>query len=309
MSRRFRPGTWAIRHLQVALGSLGCLLRSPLGSLMTVAVIGIALALPSGLMVLMGNVQNLVNDWDGPASVSLFLKQEVDDAAARSLGEKIAERPGVEQLEVIGRQAALDEFREHSGFAAALDVLEENPLPAVILVRPKDDADLIAAKTLTEQLGKLPEVEAAQLDLQWVKRLRSITEIVRQGIYLLAVLLTLAVLLIIGNTIRLEIQNRHSEIEIIKLVGGTDAFVRRPFLYHGLWLGLLGGLTAWILVAAAIVMLDPPVSRLAELYHSGFRLLGPGLLESAGLLIGGAVIGWLGAWVSVGRHLSAVEPS
>jgi cell division transport system permease protein len=311
MSRRrgWLVGAWIARHFQVGLGSLGHLLRTPLASLMTVAVIGIALALPTGLLVLMGNLERVVQDWDGPASISLFLAAEVGDEAAQALGERIGRRADVDGVDIIGRDAALAEFREHSGFAAALDALDENPLPAVILVRPRNDDDAAAATVLTQALEKLPEVESAQLDLQWVKRLHGITEALRQGIHLLAVLLTLAVLLVIGNTIRLEILNRHEEIAICKLVGGTNAFVRRPFLYHGIWLGLLGGVTAWILVAASVILLDPAVSRLAELYHSGFRLLGPGPSESLALLAGGGGTGLVGAWIAVGRHLDAIEPS
>ncbi len=305
----FNPGNWMARHLQVALGSLGCLLRAPLGSLMTTMVIGIALALPAGMLVLLGNLQQVVSAWEGPASITLFLKQEVDDTAADSLGERIREQEHPEGLQVVGRAEALAEFREYSGFGSALDILDENPLPAVILIKPgarNDSPD--AATRLAKRLGQLPEVELAQFDLQWVQRLHGITEIARRGAYLIAGLLALAVLLIIGNTIRLEIQGRHDEIAITKLVGATDAFVRRPFLYHGLWLGLLGGIAAWILVASAVITLEPPVTHLAQLYHSGFRLLGPGVLESTALLAGGAVTGWMGAGLAVGRHMSAIEP-
>jgi cell division transport system permease protein len=304
----FRPLNWLARHLQVSLGSLGCLARRPLGSLMTIAVLGIALALPAGLLVLLGNLQQVVGDWEGPASISLFLRMEVDDEQARALAERIRTDPESGGVQLVTRSEALEEFRQYSGFGAALDALDSNPLPALILVKPAADSDPPAAGALTERLGRLPEVELAQLDRQWVERLHGITEIARRGTWLIAGLLALGVLLIIGNTIRLEIQGRRDEIVISKLVGATDGFVRRPFLYQGLWLGLLGGITAWILVASAVVTLDPPISRLAGLYHSGFRLLGPGLVESGLLLAAGALTGLLGAWLAVGRHLSAIEP-
>jgi len=305
----FNPSAWLTRHAQVALGSLGHLARTPLGSLMTVAVIGIALALPSGLLVVLNNLQQVVDQWQGPASISLFLKQEVSDADAEALGQRIRadERPA--ELQVISHAEALEEFRTHSGFGEIVEVLDENPLPAVILVRPQAEQDGPGAATaLAERLGALAEVEFVQLDLQWVQRLYGITEIARRGSYLIAALLAAAVLLIVGNTIRLEIQNRREEIAVTKLVGGTDAFVRRPFLYHGLWLGLLGGWVAWLLVRTGTGVLEPSVTRLAALYHSGFRLLAPGLPEIAILLGGGALIGWLGAWVAVGRHIRDIEP-
>ena len=304
----FHPLNWLARHVQVGLGSLGCLVRKPLGSLMTIAVLGIALALPAGLLVLLGNLQQVVGGWEGPASISLFLEMEVNEEQARALAERIQADPRSGGVQFVTRSEALDEFRQYSGFGAALDALDANPLPALILVKPSADADPRAAETLTEHLGKLPEVELAQLDRQWVERLHSITETARRGTWLIAGLLTLGVLLIIGNTIRLEIQGRRDEIVISKLVGATDGFVRRPFLYQGLWLGLFGGVTAWVLVASAVVTLDPPISRLAGLYHSGFRLLGPGLVESMLLLGAGALTGLLGAWLAVGRHLSAIEP-
>ncbi len=305
----FSPGPWLTRHLQVALGCIGNLLRTPLGSLMTVAAIGIALALPAGLLVLLGNLQQVVGQWEEPVAISLFLKQEVGDSEAEALGQRIRDDENPALLQVISRAGALEEFRAHSGFGSVLEVLDENPLPAVILVRPaaeKDGPEAVA--TLAKRLGRLPQVEFAQLDLQWVQRLYGITEIARRGTYLIAVLLSVAVLLIVGNTIRLEIQNRHDEIAIAKLVGGTDAFVRRPFLYHGFWLGLLGGGTAWLLVRTSTGVLESSVTRLAELYHSGFRLLAPGLPEAVVLLGGGALIGWLGAGVAVGRHIRAIEP-
>ena len=304
----FHPLNWLARHAQVSLGSLGCLARNPLGSLMTIAVLGIALALPTGLLVLLGNLQQVVADWEGPASISLFLHMEVDDEQAGALAERIEADPKSGGVQLITREAALAEFRQYSGFGAALDALDSNPLPALILVKPATEGDPGEAEALTEHLAKLPEVELAQLDRQWVERLHGITEIARRGSWLIAGLLALGVLLIIGNTIRLEIQGRRDEIVISKLVGATDGFVRRPFLYHGLWLGLLGGVTAWILVASAVVTLDPPISRLAGLYHSGFRLLGPDLLDSAALLAAGALTGLIGAWLAVGRHLSAIEP-
>jgi cell division transport system permease protein len=305
---RLRPLNWLARHAQVGVGSLGCLARRPLGSLLTIAVLGIALALPAGLLVLLGNLQQVVGNWEGPASLSLFLKMDVDDEQARELAERIQAEPGVTGIQLVTRGEALGEFRQYSGFGAALDVLESNPLPALILVKPDVDSESSAAQALAERLAKLPEVDLVQLDRQWVKRLHGITEIARRGTWLVAGLLVLGVLLIIGNTVRLEIQGRRDEIVISKLVGATDSFVRRPFLYQGLWLGLLGGVTAWILVAFAVVTLDPSINRLASLYHSGFRLLGPGPTESLLLLAAGSLTGLTGAWLAVGRHLGAIEP-
>lgn len=304
----FNPGAWLTRHLQTALGSLGHLLRTPLGSSMTVTVIGIALALPAGTGVLLANLQQVLAQWEGPASISLFLKDAVSDEQAQQLSRRLSLEFPVE-AELIDREAAMEEFRSYSGFGDALAILEENPLPAVILLRlDKDSGAPRQVQNLAERMRQLPEVDLAQLDLQWVQRLQGIAEAARRGAYLVTGLLGLAVLLIIGNTIRLEIQNRHEEIAITKLVGATDAFVRRPFLYHGLWLGLSGGLVAWLLVSSAVSILAPPITHLADLYHSGFRLRGLDLGQITGLLGGGTLIGWIGAWIAVGRHIHAIEP-
>jgi len=301
---------WIVRHVQVALNSLGRLYRSPSSSLMTTAVIAIALALPTGLYLLTGNLQRLSTQWDGNTNLSLFLHHSVSLQQAGALQKKLAQMPEIESLQLITPEQALAEFRALSGFGDVLDVLDENPLPAVIAVKPdKEHSDADAAAALLEKLRGLPEVELAQLDLQWVRRFSAIVHIVRRSIWVMAALLGLAVLLIIGNTIRLEIQGRREEIEITKLIGATNGFIRRPFLYSGLWYGLAGAILASVLVEIAFLQLYNPVSQLAGLYQSGFSLNTLSFADSLGLFAAGAVLGLLGAWLAVGRHLAAIEPS
>jgi len=309
-TRGGRPLVWLLRHAQVAVSSLGRLSRAPLSTLMTAAVIGIALALPTGLDVLLNNLQQLAGGWTGAVSISLFLHEEVSDPQAERLAEALRARPEILSVEVLDRDQALEEFRRSSGLGAALDALEENPLPAVLVLKPREVfAAPEAAERLLAELDALPETDIAQLDLQWVQRFHAITEIARRGVLVLGGLLALAVLLIVGNTIRLEIQNRHAEIEITKLIGATDAFIRRPFLYCGLWYGLLGGLIAWLMVSVSLWAIKGPVERLAGLYQSGFDLSAVSLETLAGLLAGSALLGLLGSWVSVGRHLHLIEPA
>ncbi len=314
-ARRRPPRSWPsprrylLRHAQVALASLGRLVRNPASSLMTAAVIGIALALPAGLLTLLDNLQRLSTGWDGGATLSLFLRHEVDTDAARALAGRLQGWPEVAGVTLLTPEQALAEFRELSGFGDALDALPGNPLPAVLIVQPEDaHAGPEGAGALLERLQALPEVELAQLDLQWVRRFQALMEIGRRGVLVIGVLLALAVLLVIGNTIRLDIQNRHEEILVTKLVGGTDAFVRRPFLYGGLWYGLAGGLIALLLVEAAHLLLAGPVRRLAGLYHSNFSLSGLDLATAGLLLALGAGLGLAGSWLAVGRHLDAIEP-
>lgn len=315
-TRRGKPGlrqTWhhyRRLHAQSLLSSLGRLFRSPFSSLMTIAVIGIALALPSGLLVLLDNLQRLNASWSGSTSISLFLKENISDSGAEQLANTLRDWPNIERIQSLPRDQALAEFRELSGFGEALDALEENPLPNVLIVYPKAGAvPETDIEALLRDLSQQPQVELAQLDLQWVKRFSALMEVGRRGILVVGALLALAVLLIVGNTIRLDIENRREEIEVCKLIGATDSFIRRPFLYTGFWYGLLGALLAWLLVAIGMALLDTPVRRLAGLYDSRFLLAtlsGEGITL---LALAGLALGLCGSWLAVGRHLRAIEPS
>ena len=297
------------RHLQVALNSLGRLYRAPFTSLMTTAVLGIAMALPTGLYLLTDNLQHLTRHWDSNANLSLFLRQDISVTGARQLADKLRNWEEIETLQVISPEQALDEFRQLSGFGEILDTLDENPLPTVLAIKPiGSSANAASAASLLERLRGLSEVEFAQIDLQWVKRFNAIVNIIRRSIWILASLLGLAVLLIVGNTIRLEIQNRREEIEITRLIGATNSFIRRPFLYSGLWYGLIGAIIGGVMVQFGLWQLRAPVAQLASLYNSSFSLQTFSIAEALLLLLTGTVLGLIGAWLAVGRHLAAIEP-
>lgn len=297
---------YLLRHAQVLFATFGQLARAPLATLLTLTAIGITLALPSGLYVVLDNLERLSAGWERSAQVSLFLKRDVSEAGARKLAQQIRALPTVTGVEFISRDAALAEFKRESGFGAALNALDSNPLPAVLIVRPAA-SDPLAVETLVASLARLPGVDLAQLDIEWLRRLTAVLQLAERAVLLLAVLLSLAVLLIIGNTIRLGVVNRQTEIEIVQLVGGTPAFIRRPFLYTGLLQGLLGGLLAWILVDSSLWLLNGPTHELAGLYGSRFALSGLGV--SLGLIVasGGAVLGWMGARLAVGQQLRRFE--
>jgi len=307
-SATFAP-VYLVRHAQVLIASLGRLYRNPMSTLMTAAVIGIALALPATLLVALNNLQRLSGGWNGAASISVFLKQTVSDGQAADLASRVGAWAGVGSVRTITRDQALAEFRRLSGFGKALDALDSNPLPAVLVVKPARQNDPAAVQALLLKLRQLPQTSMAQLDLQWVKRLAAIMAIGRRGVLVVAALLGLAVLLVVGNTIRLDIQNRRREIEVAKLIGATDAFIRRPFLYSGAWYGLFGGVAAWLLVSMALWATGGPVQQLALLYQSQFRLIAADAGTVLTLLVGGALLGLLGSWLAVGRHLAAIEPS
>ncbi len=310
LSLRMRVQGYFLRHLQTLLGALGRMTREPLASIMTVAVIGIALALPACLHLLVVNGKALSGSWKSVADISVYLDRTTSAERVQSLAEELRDWPEVATLEHVPADAALDEFAEFSGFGDALGALEDNPLPELFVITPGagfGDADSLAG--LADALRLVPEVDIVQIDTAWVKRFNAILDLIRRSVALTGVLLAMAVILIVGNTIRLDIENRRNEIEVTKLVGGSDAFVRRPFLYSGLWYGLGGGLLASILVALALLLLRAPVARLAGEYGSGFQLRGAGLDGTVGLIVAGALFGWLGSWIATTRHLRRIEPT
>jgi cell division transport system permease protein len=294
-------------HRSNCVGALVRLARQPFASVLTVLVIAIALALPAGLRVAVNNADAVSESWQGAADFTVYLKLDVSAEAARRLARAIEARGDVASVTLIDRDAALAEFRSKSGFGEALDALDGNPLPHTLVVRPASgvDADVGA---LADAIGALPEADVVQVDTAWVARLRAMLALASRLVDLATALLGLAVAIVIGNTIRLEINNRSTEIEVTKLVGGTDGFIRRPFLYLGLWYGLAGALVAELLVAAGLLLLGPPVRAVAALYGSGFALRGLSLEESGVLLAGGALLGWAGAGLAAARHLRAIEP-
>lgn len=304
---------WFSRHLQNLVGALGRLLQQPLANSLTVFVIGISLALPACLHVFVGNAQSLSGHWNRALDISVYLKKSVDAPAAERLADKLKKRKDVAELRLINAEEALKEFREYSGFGAALDALTDNPLPHVLVITPvtvqTESMDLdgrLAA--LATELRSLPESELVQLDTAWVQRLSAMLDAARRAIVMIAVLLALGVMVIVSNTIRLDIQNRRDEIEIAKLVGAGNAFVRRPFLYSGFWYGLMGGLLAVLIVTLTVGVLSGPVQRIAGLYGSSFALQGLSLRHAAAVLLAGVGVGWLGSLIATNRHIRHIEP-
>ncbi|MDT8451147.1 MAG: permease-like cell division protein FtsX [Gammaproteobacteria bacterium] len=302
--------TYFIHHLRVLLGSLGRLTRQPLSTLMTMAVIAIALTLPAGLYLALNNISGLSAGWDSSTKISLFLHTEADEKQAQTLLGRLQLHNEIEHVSLISKDQGLEQFKQLSGFGDALEFLESNPLPIVLVIQPiidpnrPDRIDQLLHELESEKL-----VELAQLDMQWVKRLYALLEIANRVIWAIGSLLGLAVLLIVGNTIRLDIQNRRAEIEVSKLIGASNAFIRRPFLYTGFWYGLSGGLLAWLLTTLSLYMLAAPVEKLALLYHSDFQLSGLDSGDTVNLIMISCGLGLLGSWLAVGRHLDEIEPS
>jgi len=295
-------------HFRNLGAALGRLLAQPVATGLNVLVLAIALALPAGLQILVNNAATLSSAWEGAADFTVYLEMGIGDEEARAVSRRIADRQDVESTRFIDRDDAYAEFKARSGFGDALDALNENPLPHTIIVRPAGSA-VAAIEELAAALEAYDETALVQLDTEWVARLQSMLVLFGRIVDITTALLAAAVILVIGNTIRLEINNRRTEIEVMKLVGGTDGFIRRPFLYTGFCYGLIGAIVAAVVLSAALALMQGPVRALAELYASSFELQGLSLGDAGLLLGGGALLGWGGAWLAAARHLAAIEPS
>lgn len=310
-SANARPGLltrMAQAHARDAVFTLGQFWRNLSGALLTCMVMGITLALPASLHMAVRNVSAVSYSWESTLQVSLFLRDSTTPEQAEALAMRLRARTGVQGVRYISREESLAEFRALSGFGAALDLLESNPLPAVIAITPVKGVERRLIDALVSELGRLPEVEVAKLDRQWLDRLYAVLSLVQRLVLLIAGVLGLAVVVIVGNTIRLDIEARRAEIVVLKLIGATDGFIRRPFLYTGLWYGLVGGGIAWLLVQGAVFALATPARELAGLYGSSYRLQGLPWDATLAMFAAGILLGWIGAWWTVARRLREIEP-
>ncbi len=303
-------GTYFARHAQVLVGSLGRIMHQPFATLMTMGVIAVALALPLFLSLLLQNARIATGNWNEAYDLSVYMDKKAGTGRVQSLAKQLKARGDVAAVRIITADQALAEFRNDSGFGKALDALSDNPLPDTLVVTPTLTASTPqGTETLKAAIAALSDVQTVQIDTEWVKRLHAILDLLRRVVLLTGGLLGVGIVLIVSNTIRLDILNRRAEIEVMKLVGASDGFARRPFLYSGVWYGLGGGLLALTLVAIASTVLARPVAQLAFLYGSDFRLEGLKLVLGVGVLSLAVALSWLGSWLAATRHIRAIEPT
>jgi cell division transport system permease protein len=296
-------------HAHALFSSLGRLVASPFTSIMTIAVLAIAISLASGFYILVVNLQQLTSSLETSNQISLFLRDDVSDAHANKLADNIRRNTDVQSVKLITREQGLAEFKTYSGFGAAINALENNPLPIVIQVLPKNSlVDKQRLENLLENFQRSAEVDFAQVDLQWVERLQSIMAVARLFAILLNLMLGIAVLFVIGNTIRLELHNRRDEVVIAKLVGATNSFIQRPFLYSGFWIGFISGVTAWFIVTVLMLILRQPVEKLSGLYEGGFHLLFLSFTDTLALIFISSALGVLGSWSVLIYQLRQLKP-
>lgn len=302
-----RTTHWLQHHQREAKDSFRRLAQTPLATLMTVLVMTISLTLPLGLGKLLDDASVAASGWDGDARLSIYLKEDTPDTVQAEVLVRAQALPGVKSARLISPDSALEAFREQSGYGPALDQLGYNPLPPVLEVFPDNDASSSEMTSLRDQFAQWSEVALAEVDIAWVQRLQTILELGKRLLWAVGGALLLGGLLVVGNTIRLSIESRRDEIRVISLLGATHGFVRRPFIYMGVWCGLSAGVFTLIMVSSLTAWLNVPVVQMASLYSSNFSLSYPSLGTCLAVLAGSSFLGWLGAWLAVGRHLRELE--
>ena len=301
---RSGAGIWLDQHLYSVVSSLGRAVRRPWATLLTVGVMAVAFALPLGLWLALQNVGHFAGDVQQAREIDLFLTPETPVARAQALAETLRARDDVASVELRTPDQGLAEFRQRSGLADSLDLLDGNPLPALLVVVPEgDEARLVAA------LEALPETDLLQHDAAWRERLTGWMGFGERLTWVLAALFGLGALLVVGNTVRLDIQSRREEIGVLQLLGASDGFIRRPFVYLGAWYGLAAGALALGLLTLAALALRDPLAALARSYGSPFALSGLDPLGAALVVLAATIVGWLGAWLVTGHFLRQTRPT
>jgi cell division transport system permease protein len=303
-------GAYFSRHAQVLIGSLGRIVRQPFAALMTMGVIAVALALPLFLSLLLQNARSATGNWNEAYDLSVYMEKKAGAVRVQSMAKQLRQRADVAAVRIITAEQALAEFRSDSGFGTALNALADNPLPDTLVVTPTLTASTPrGTESLKNAIAAMSDVQTVQIDTEWVKRLHAMLDLLRRVVLLTGGLLGIGIVLIVSNTIRLDILNRRAEIEVMKLVGASDGFTRRPFLYTGVWYGLGGGLLALLLVAVASTVLARPVAQLAFLYGSAFSLQGLKIITGLAVLGLSVALSWIGSWLAATRHIRAIEPA
>ena len=307
---RRRNRAWIRRHSYSFFSSLGVLFKHKAGTIMTVMVLGIAMFLPLGLYITLSNLEGMNLRQDEWSAVTVFFKSGTTQAEVRRVAQELETRLNPEAIVMISPAEGMADFRDASGFGESLDMLEENPLPWVMQVSPQRGSTEQVEERVAELTGFLQSfdsIEVTQFDYKWLQRLGRMIELGQATVSVLVFLFGLAVVVVVANTIRLDVASHAEEIEILALVGAGNAFVRQPFLYSGLWYGLMGGLLAVILLGLTVLYLGRPLGLLLETYGTVFSLRGLGGQNTLWVLLGGGFLGWLGAWISVQRYLRRLK--
>jgi cell division transport system permease protein len=281
--------------------------KNPIASILTIAVISITLVLPTGLLLVLGNMQAATQNWNRGGNISVFMNSNINGQQIDFTRDAINKLSNIKNVSYISPEQGLKEFSEQTGLNNILSTLGDNPLPAVFVITPLNQTPP-AVNMLSSQLNALPNIAAVKIDMQWIKRLNAMLNLLENFTYGLAILLAIAVLLIVGNTIRMNIQAYHQEIEVMKLVGASYRFIRRPFLYSGIIYGLCAAIFTAVILDFFFVWLQQPLNQLTALYNTQFSLEGLSFLQTLELMIVGIVLGFIGSGLVVGKYLKKIQP-
>ncbi|PAJ75854.1 cell division protein FtsX [Pseudoalteromonas sp. NBT06-2] len=304
--------TWyfiVLNIMRQGVHSLGEIWRTTTASMMTVAVLGVSLTLPTTLYLVVKNVQQVSSGFENASEISLFVKQGLPDKETKSLVKRLKLYPEISDVTYISNEVALEEFKQVSGFGQALDYLDSNPLPSVISVTPtKRHSKPETARKLLIKLESEREIDFGKLDIEWLERLNALLSLLRESVITIAFLLLTSVILIIGNTIRLSIMDKKEEIQVMKLVGATNQFIQTPFLWTGIWYGIIGGFFAYICIELMMWWLGSAISEVAGVYQAEFLLQGLSFFEFTNLIVLAVLLGLFGSYLSVKRYIKTIEP-
>jgi cell division transport system permease protein len=304
-----RLQSYLISHVETAKEALRRMRRAPFAMVLTLLVIAATLALPTSFHVLVKNLRRIGGDLEATNEISLYLKPDLSNDAGRRLADKLKNHAQIAETRLVTKEAGIEQLKTYSGFGEALSALNFNPLPVVIGIRPRDSlARPEQVERLVAELKALPEADLVQSDIQWMRRLHAMLQVAERSFGVLGALLSAAVVFIIGNTIRLELYGRREEIIVQKLLGATDRFIRRPFLYAGFWFGFLGSIGAWIVVGIMLLIVKAPIRQLNVLYGSDFSLAFLGFQETMALIGIACFLGIAGAFAVLIQHLRDVRP-
>ena len=298
---------WLAQHRHAVAAACARFAAAPLGTALNVLALGIALSLPVALLVLIDNLQKGAQHITAEPQLSLYIDLSATRDQALEIGKRLASNAGVRGARFVPREQALQELKQNSGLADVIDTLPGNPLPDAYVIDPRDGSPPALA-ALRSQFAAMPHVAQVELDAAWARRLDAGLRLGRLIVAIITALLALALIAITFNTVRLQVLTQREEIEVAKLIGATDTYVRRPFLYYGALQGCAGALLGWLIVAGGVWLVNRNLAELSQVYSSLFELQYPNHTEVIELVAGAIAVNWFGAFLSVGRHLTLVEP-
>lgn len=297
---------WLNQNIQSFNMVLMRMRQNLLGTILICGVMGVTLSLPAILFTIIDNLGQVTSSVESKPQLSLFLKLDASTSTKQAISEQLKKHPDIAKYEFVSKESAWEQLQQNANTADISASLNKNPLPDAYFVTPKDIKPENVQR-LQQEMQQWDGIELAQLDAKWIKRLDTLLKLGQKAIFVLVALLGFALVAIIGNTVRLQMMTQLDEIEVSKLIGATNQFIRRPFLYAGTLYGLGGGLAAWLIVLGVVAFFNTSVTEIADSYASQFRLSMPNATITLVMLLSAVGLGWLGSFVAITRSLAKIE--